>query len=152
MGTARTYDIDGAHVVETITTYWKPPNGPYEEIHAVSLLTVPAANVSSYSDHDGTTATPVCNGVATTFNFTVKFYATNASVAAALLHVLHITDAQSVGVFLGGQNFSSCAALTNGTATTTSPPVMVTASGASANTALISTLIMVSGFVAWMGL
>ena len=155
VGTSRTYDLDGAHVVETITTYSKPLNGPYEEIHSLALITVPSANVSLYADYDGTTATPVCNGLATTFNFTANFCATNASVAAALLHTLHLTDAQTVGVFLGGQNFSSCAALTTGTnstATITSPSTIVTASGAFANTASILTLISAGGFVAWMAL
>jgi hypothetical protein len=107
VGTARTYDIAGAHVVETITTYSKPPNGPYEEIHTLELLTIPSADVSFYGDYDGTTVTPVCNGAANTFNFTINFCASNATVAAAILHMLHLTDAQTVGVFLGGQNFSS---------------------------------------------
>ena len=106
VGTVRTYDVSGAHVVETITTYSKLPNGPYEEIHTLDLLTVPAANVSFYGDYDSTTATPICNGSASTFNFTTNFCASNATVAAAVLHMLHLTDAQTVGTFLGGQNFS----------------------------------------------
>lgn len=51
----------------------------------------------------------------------------------------HLTDAQTVGVFLGGMNFTSCAALMNGTATASgyssasSAPAVVTAtSGSSA--------------------
>lgn len=44
--------------------------------------------------------------------------------------MLHLTDAQTIGVFLGGQNFSSCAALLNSTVTSTSTPPMVTASSA----------------------
>lgn len=119
VGTARTYDIDGAHVVETITTYSKPPNGPYEEIHTLELLTIPSANVSFYADYDGTTVTPICNGTASTFNFTINFCGTNASLSGSILHMLHLTDAETVGVFLGGQNFSSCGAI-NSTATTTS--------------------------------
>ena len=48
VGTARTYDIAGAHVIETITVYEKPASGPYEEIHTLAPLTIPAANVSFY--------------------------------------------------------------------------------------------------------
>lgn len=120
VGTARTYDIDGAHVVETITTYSKPPNGPYEEIHTLELLTIPS-DVSFYGDYDGTTVTPICNGAASTFNFTINFCGTNASLAGSILHMLHLTDAQTVRVFLGGQNSSSYGAI-NSTATSTSSP------------------------------
>ena len=48
VGTTRTYDIAGAHVIETITVYNKPAAGPYEEVHTLAPLTVPAANVSFY--------------------------------------------------------------------------------------------------------
>lgn len=124
VGTARTYDIAGAHVIETITVYSKPPNGPYEEIHTLAPLTIPSANLSFYGDYDGTTVTPICNGAASAFNFTINFCATNATLAATVLHMLHLTDAETVGVFLGGNNFTSCAALANGTSTaTTSAPV-----------------------------
>ncbi len=151
VGTARTYDIAGAHVVETITTYSKPPNGPYEEIHVLALLTIPSANVSFYGDYDGTTVTPICNGAASTFNFTINFCASNATLAGTILHMLHLTDAQTVGVFLGGQNFSSCAALSNSTATSTSTPPMVTASSATTYTVSTSTLILVAGgLLAWL--
>jgi hypothetical protein len=152
VGTARTYDLQGAHIVETITTYSKPANGPYEEIHALDLITLPAANLSAYSDYDGTTATPVCNGLATTFNFTINFCATNATLAAGILHQIHLTDAQTVGVFLGGKNFSSCAALTNGTPTTPVTPPIVTVSGASALMASVSTIIMGTAFAVWLGM
>lgn len=37
VGTARTYDMACVHAIETITTHSKPPNDPYEEIHAVDL-------------------------------------------------------------------------------------------------------------------
>lgn len=67
VGTARTYDIAGAHVVETLTKYSKPANGPYDEVHTLDLLTIPAANVSFYGDYDGTTVTPTCNGAASIF-------------------------------------------------------------------------------------
>ena len=116
VGTARFYETSGASVVETITVYDKPAVGPYEEIHTLAPLSIPILNVSFYADYDGTTATPVCNGAATAFNFTIHFCATNVSTATALLHMLHLTDAQTVGVFLGNQNFTSCVAI-NSTAT-----------------------------------
>jgi hypothetical protein len=135
-GTARFYDIAGAHVIETITTYSKPADGPYVEIHTVAPLSVPSYNVSFYSDFDGQVWTPICNGMATTTNFTINFCATNTTVASAVLHGLHSTDAETVGTFLGGMNFTSCAALgssnssDSGNATTTGATTMFTGSGA----------------------
>lgn len=70
-----------------------------------------AANVSFYADYDAQNWTSVCDGKATTTNFTINMCATNTTAAAALLHSIHLTDAQTVGTFLGGQNFTSCAAL-----------------------------------------
>ena len=116
VGTARFYETSGASVVETITVYDKPAVGPYEEIHTLAPLSIPTFNVSFYAGYDGTTATPVCNGAATGFNFTVNFCATNVSTATAILHMLHLTDAQTVGVLLGNQNFTSCMAI-NSTST-----------------------------------
>ncbi|KUJ08292.1 uncharacterized protein LY89DRAFT_339816 [Mollisia scopiformis] len=153
VGTARTYDIDGAHVVETITTYSKSPNGPYDEIHVLSLITIPEANVSIYADYDGTTVTPICSGAASTFNFTINFCATNASLAGSILHTLHLTDAQTVGVFLGGQNFSSCGTIANATATSTSSPTstpsMITTNSANRNLVSTPALILVAGLLGW---
>ena len=40
-------------------------------------------------------------------SFTINFCATNATLAAGLIHMIHMTDAQTVGVFLGGQNFTT---------------------------------------------
>lgn len=123
VGTARTYDLAGAHVIETILMYSKPPApGPYEEVHNTALLTVPSVNLSAYIPYDGTTVTSICDGKASTFNFTADFCASNATVAGATLHSLHLGDAITVGKFLGGQNFTSCEALgvqPNATATTT---------------------------------
>ncbi|SLM35413.1 hypothetical protein LPUS_04674 [Lasallia pustulata] len=132
VGTARTYDISGAHVIETITEYSKPPNGPYVEVHVLAPLTLPSLNVSFYGDFDGTIVTPICNGAASTFNFTINFCGTNATVAAQALHQIHLTDAQTVGVFLGGQNFTSCAALNSslGTPTMGASPAAATFTGA----------------------
>lgn len=111
VGTARTYDIAGAHVVETITTYQKPVAGPYNEVHTVAPASIPAANFSFYSAYDGATVTSICGGTASQFNLTIDFCATDALLAATTLHMLHVTDATTVGVFLGGQNFTSCAAI-----------------------------------------
>ncbi|TKA75047.1 hypothetical protein B0A55_06004 [Friedmanniomyces simplex] len=116
-GTARFYDISGAHVIETITTYSKPATGPYVEIHTLAPLTVAAANVSFYSDFDGQVWKPICNGQATWSNFTINYCATNATTAGQVLHMLHSTDAMTVGTFLGGQNFTSCGALAGGNGT-----------------------------------
>ncbi|KAK3650316.1 hypothetical protein LTR56_006292 [Elasticomyces elasticus] len=116
-GTARTYDVAGAHVIETITEYSKPINGPYVEVHTLAPLSIPTANVSFYSDFDGQVWKPICDGKATWSNFTITFCATNATTAQQVLHMLHLTDAVTVGAFLGGQNFTSCSSLTgNGTA------------------------------------
>ncbi|KAI9879537.1 MAG: hypothetical protein M1830_006114 [Pleopsidium flavum] len=118
VGTARTYDVGGAHVIETITVYEKPAMGPYVEVHTLAPLTIAAANVSFYGDFDGTTVTSICGGAASTFNLTIDFCATNATLAASVLHMIHLADASTVGVFLGGQNFSSCAAMGNSSTST----------------------------------
>lgn len=113
-GDARTYDIDGGHLIETITVYEKPANGPYIEIHTLAPLSI--ANVSVYSDYDAQNWTSICGGKATTANFTINFCATNVTAATAILHGAHLGDATTVGTFLGGMNYTSCAAL-NGTST-----------------------------------
>ena len=111
IGTARTYTTAGAYVVETITVYDKPAAGPYNEVHTLAPLSIPAANLSFYSAYDGTVVNPICGGTASQFNFTINFCATNATLAASVLHMIHLTDATTVGVFLGNQNFTSCAAI-----------------------------------------
>ena len=112
VGTARTYDLAGAHVIETILTYDKPPSpGPYNEVHNTANLSVPAYNLSLYIGYDGTVVSSVCDGKASMFNFTAHFCASNATLAAGLLHQLHSNDALTVGKFLGGMNFTSCEAL-----------------------------------------
>ena len=110
IGTARFYQSAGASVIETLTKYSKPANGPYEESHTLAPLFIPAANLSFYSAYDANTATPVCNGAATMFNETVNFCATNATAAAGVLHMLHLQDVRTVGLFLGNQTFSTCEA------------------------------------------
>jgi hypothetical protein len=153
VGTARTYDIAGAHVVETITVYSKPADGPYEEIHTLAPLTIPSANVSFYGDYDGTTVTPICNGAASTFNFTINFCATNATLAGSILHRLHLGDAQTVGSFLGGKNFSSCSSLSNSTATSTSTTPLASAnSGMTAHISASSIILLSLGLFAWVAL
>lgn len=152
VGTARTYDIAGAHVVETITLYSKPAEGPYDEVHTLDLLTIPSANVSFSAGYDGTTVTSTCDGKASVFNFTAVFCATNASVAEVVLHMIHLTDAQTVGVFLGGQNFTTCDAIVspNSTSNTTSPPVVVNA--ASDLVASVSSVVVAAGLMAFLGM
>ncbi|WPG97679.1 Hypothetical protein R9X50_00045900 [Acrodontium crateriforme] len=116
-GSARFYDIDGAHVIETITTYEKPADGPYIEIHTLAPLTIPAANLSAYSDYDAQNWTSICGGKATYANFTIHFCATNATLGAGLLHSIHLADAVTVGKFLGGNNFTTCEALESNSTT-----------------------------------
>lgn len=124
VGTARTYDTSGAHVIETILTYSKPPApGPYVEVHNTALLTIPAAgNLMFYIPFDGTVVSSVCDGRASRFNFTAHYCASNSSLAGSVLHMLHLTDAETVGKFLGGQNFSSCASLGGSNSTGSSSP------------------------------
>jgi hypothetical protein len=126
----------GALVIERILNYSKPVSGPYVEVHTLAPLTIPAANLSFYSDYDYTSVTSICDGRASTFNLTAPLCATNATLAASVLHGIHLTDAQTVGVFLGGANFTSCEALGsvggNATATKTGSgmgptPTIVTA-------------------------
>ncbi|KAF2483864.1 hypothetical protein BDY17DRAFT_294561 [Neohortaea acidophila] len=115
VGTARTYPLDGLTVIETILNYSKPASpGPYEEVHNTALL-----NLGTYEffiPYDGTTVTEYCGGKASQFNFTAHFCSTNVTAAGALLHEVHLTDAETVGKFLGGKNFTSCAALGGGNA------------------------------------
>lgn len=160
VGTARMYETSGAYVVETITVYDKPALGPYEEIHTLAPLSIPTYNVSFYADYDGTTATPVCNGAATAFNFTIKFCATSVSIVTSILHMLHMTDAQTVGVLLGNHNFTSCAAInstsTTDTASNSTSGNMTTAMGSGSTPAaftggagaLSASLVIVVGIVA----
>jgi hypothetical protein len=112
-GDARFYALDGAYLIETILTYQKPAGGPYVEDHTLAPLTIalPGGNVSTYAPFDGQTWSPTCNGKATAVNFTANFCATNVTAAAGIFQQAHIGSAVTVGQFLGGQNFSSCAAL-----------------------------------------
>lgn len=130
VGTARTYDIDGAHVIETILLYSKPPApGPYQEVHNTAQLQIPSANLSFYIPYDGTVLSSTCNGMASQFNFTAHFCASNATAGAAALHMLHMTDAVTVGQFLGGQNYTSCSALGSSTNSSMSGGATGTTSG-----------------------
>ena len=149
VGTARTYNLGGSHVIETILTYSKPPfPGPYQEVHNTALLTVPSAgNISIYIPYDGTVVSSVCEGKASTFNFTAHFCSDNATVAGQVLHMLHYGDAVTVGKFLGGENFTSCAAL-NATGTATNLPSGVasaTASGTAPTTSASASVVPSTG-------
>jgi hypothetical protein len=67
------------------------------------------------------------------------FCPSNITVAVGLLHQIHLGDAQTVGKFLGGNNFTSCATLastitTAATKTATATPAVFT--GAVVRTAL----------------
>ena len=103
-----------------ITVYDKPATGgPYVEVHTLAPLSIAAYNLSFYSDYDGQVWTSVCDGMGTASNFTVNFCSNNVTLAAAILHSTHLTDAQTVAKFwVGGMNYTSCAAL-GSTSTTT---------------------------------
>lgn len=150
VGTARTYNIAGAHVVETITVYSKPPSGPYDEVHVLSPITLPAYNLTVYGDYDGTTVVEICDGLASTFNFTIDFCANNATLGAAVLHQIHLTDAETAAKFLGGQNFTTCAALMNGSATASATPAVYTGTGAAGRVVGSAGLGLLSVVMGWV--
>ncbi|TKA54533.1 hypothetical protein B0A49_09187 [Cryomyces minteri] len=153
VGTARTYDVGGVHVVETISVYSKPAAGPYYEVHSLAPVTITALNkLSFYGEYDATTVTPVCGGMASMFNLTIDFCATNASLAESTLHSIHLADAMTVGVFLGNQNFTTCAALgaANGTAMA-SATAMGSATAMASATATASKPATYTGGAAAMG-
>ena len=114
-------DLAGAHVIETILNYSKPAGGPYYEVHNTALLSV--GPIQLYIPYDGTTVTEYCDGKASQFNFTAHFCSNNVTAAGATLHMLHLGDAETVGKFLGGKNFTTCKALgvKGGTAPPTAP-------------------------------
>lgn len=120
VGTARSYDIDGAHLIETIFILSSPPGGPFNEVHTAAAFYFPPANLYVYIPYDGTSATSICDGKATQLNFTANYCADNATTAGQALHAVHLMDAQNIGLFLGGQNFTSCEALSNNASATTS--------------------------------
>lgn len=115
VGTSRTYSLLGAQIVETITNYSKPANGPYDEIHVFNSASMPfvlaSANLSIYAPYDGTTVVEACGGLASIFNFTAHYCATNATAGGELLHMAHLSDAEGANAILGNMNFTSCAAL-----------------------------------------
>ena len=145
VGTARTYESNGAHVIETLTLYMKTAKGPYAEIHTLAPLTIPSLNLSFYADYDANFVSPTCNGSATLFNETVNFCATNATQAAAVLHTLHLTDASTVGKLLGGQNFTSCAALSNSTSSNSTSSNATSTSSVASSTTIASPTASSSG-------
>lgn len=109
VGTTRTYDVGGLHVVETITEYSKPPNGPFNEVHILAPLTFPSLNIAVYGDFDATTC---CSHLQRRRQYLQPYHQLlrhECEVGSADLHQIHLTDAQTVGVFLGGKNFTSCA-------------------------------------------
>jgi hypothetical protein len=155
VGTARAYHLDGLYVIETILKYSKPPApGPYEEVHNTALLNV--GPFSFYIPYDGTVVKEYCNGKASQFNFTANFCSTNVTAAGGLLHMVHMGDAVTVGQFLGGKNFTNCAAL--GESGAAPPPMssmsatMASTSGSSAPSSTSSALAVVpSVYAAGLG-
>lgn len=126
----QTYDTAGAHVIETLLTYSKPAAGPYVEVHNTALVNIAAANLSFYIPFDGTVVTSVCGGAASMFNFTANYCgSSNATLAGPILHMLHSADAMTVGTFLGGKNFTTCAALGASNSTVVLATATATATG-----------------------
>jgi len=109
----KTYTAGGATIIETILTYSAPASpGPFNEVHNTALFTI--GNVSIYIQFDGTRVTPTCNGAATLMNMTAVYCGNSATAAGSLLHMVHLADLTTVGVILGGKNFTTCAALAGG--------------------------------------
>ncbi|KAK4629574.1 hypothetical protein CLAFUW4_08451 [Fulvia fulva] len=130
VGTARTYELAGMKAVETLLNYSNPAApGPYFENHNFANATVGDASV--YIPTDATSLTSVCDGKASMMNFTAHFCATNATFAAATLHMIHLGWAANVGTMLGGKNFTDCAALG---ASNTSGPASPTGTAPSGST------------------
>lgn len=64
-------------------------------------------------EFDGTVVERGCWGWAGAFSFTIAFCAADVKAVTAVLHGLHLADAQTVGKFLGGGNLSSEALVAN---------------------------------------
>jgi len=124
----------GLPLTETLFTYSRPPYpGPYVQVYSAVLVNDSAANHSFYIPFDSTVVVPTCNGAASILNFTSSFCTNNVTAIAGLLHTLHITDALTAAKFLGGRNFTSCAAIAAGSggsnASVTAIPAQFTGMG-----------------------
>jgi hypothetical protein len=154
-GTARTYELDGATLVETLITYSKPDGGPYYEDHYLGLLYLSAYNLSAYAPHDTTTVTATCNDTASIFNMSVSYCASDATVAQTVFHSIHATDIETVREWLGNETYTGCSTATTSTAnssvsaTSTAGLALLTgSSGLSASSnmlSLVSALCFVGG-------
>lgn len=116
IGTARSFKAAGVTATETLVVFAKPAAGPFVEVNAVSPFNL--GNTTIYSNLNSIVATPVCGGAACTLNITVDFCTTDTAQAADFFHMVHLTDVLNVGLFLGGRNFTSCAALGTNSSTT----------------------------------
>lgn len=152
VGTARTYSLAGALVIETLLTYDSPASGPYYENHNVAELTIPrpasaGGNVSAYFPLDSTYVASTCGGMATSFNMTAVICSNTISAAVPLVHMLHLGDVMTVGKYLGGENFTTCEALEgmSGSASGTSPPTATYTGGAAALGAGIASVAVAAG-------
>jgi len=111
-------------VLETLIVHDKPAAGLYEEIYTLEIARF-------YSDHDGATTTTVCKGTPTTFEFRTNLCTNNAILAAGVLHMLHLTIAQEVRVFLASRFnvVSSSNAISSNDSTITLSPTAVSFNG-----------------------
>lgn len=133
IGTARTYTTQGATATETILVYEKPAAGPYVLVTAFAPSNV--ENTSSYGNFNSVIATPVCGGAACTLNFTTDFCSTDVAEAATYFQTVHTADAINVVLFLGGRNFTSCAALVASHSTTAAATSYSTTAAATSSSA-----------------
>jgi hypothetical protein len=106
VGTARTINILGTHVVETVTLYSKAPNGSYHEVQTLNTpsaapVNIPPYNISSYGDYDRTTVVEACNGMGPLISRLT--FGEERHDRCGTLHNIHLSDAQTVGKLLGAE-------------------------------------------------
>lgn len=92
------------------------PRPPFVEVNAVGPFNLGTTTI--YSDFNPIGATPVGGGAACMLNITVDFCAMDTAKAADFFHMVHLTDVVNVELFLGGRNFTACAALGTSLSTT----------------------------------
>jgi hypothetical protein len=172
VGTTRTYTLLGAKHVETLEIYSAPADGPFVEIKKDQPYNIPIANnVGIYADYDALIVTSICDGAASLFNFTIHYCSTNALYAEKILHMLHNNNAGNVVDKCGGGNFTGCPRpkptgwfpkRDDGPASPASPVVKREmyeetliereTDAANLNVVSISTLVVVAGVAALLGL
>lgn len=118
VGASRTFNFDGNELTQTLTKYEKHDDSFMEE-QTIEQVTLQFINASLYSTRDVLTLNKTCDGKASVLNLTTAFCSTNASDVARGIGLYHMAGIMRVTEFLGGKNFTSCAA-SNGTSNGTS--------------------------------